>query len=149
METKSLTKANETRPSLFDSRGWLDKFINSPLEDYFNFSRVLNVPAVNVNETDDQYFLSFASPGLEKKDIQVQVEDDMLTISAQKEEKEEKIGKYNRREYNYSSWTRSFTLPDDADESKIKAEYKNGELKVEIPRSEKKVRSNVKTINLS
>jgi HSP20 family protein len=149
METKSLTKANQPRPSLFDSRGWLDKFINSPLEDYFNFSRALNLPAVNVNETDDQYFVSLAAPGLDKKDIQVQMEDDMLTIRAQKEEKEEKIGKYNHREYNFSSWSRSFTLPDDADESKIKAEYKNGELKIDIPRSAKKVRSNVKTISLS
>jgi HSP20 family protein len=148
METKVLAKENQVRPSLFENGGWLDKFFNTPLDEYFNFSRVINVPAVNVTESDAMYSLSIATPGLEKKDIQVQVEDGIMTISAEKEEKEEKTGKYNRREYNYSSWSRSFTLPEDADDTKIKADYKNGELKIEVPRSERKMKSNVKTISV-
>jgi HSP20 family protein len=59
----------------------------------------------------------------------------MLTISVEKEEKKESDDKYNRREYNYSSWTRSFSLPDDVIEAKISAEYKNGELKIDVPKS--------------
>ena len=148
MENQLVTKSKQGWPSLFDNRGWLDKFFNSPLDEYFNFSRIINVPAVNVNETDTGYSLTIASPGLEKKDFKVQVEDGVLTISAEKEQKEEKNGKYNRREYNYSSWARSFTLPDDADDTKIKAEYKNGELKVDVPRTEKKMKENVKSINI-
>ena len=148
METKTLAKTKQGRPSIFDNAGWLDKFFNSSLDDYFNFSRVLNVPAVNVNETDSAYSLSIATPGLEKNDFNVVVEDGMLTISAEKEQKEENKKDYFRREYNYSSWSRSFTLPDDADDTKVKAEYKNGELKIDIPRTEKKVKNNVKKINI-
>ena len=134
---------------MFDNGGWLDKMFNAPLDQYFNFSRVLNVPAVNVNETDTAYALTIASPGLEKKDFKLLVEDGVMTISAEKEEKEETNGKVNRREYNYSSWSRSFTLPEDVDDSKIKAEYKNGELKIDLLRTGKKVKANAKTISVS
>ena len=146
METKAVAKTKPGWPALFDSGTWLDKFFNSPLDEYFNFGRTLNVPSVNVNETGDAYALSIATPGLEKNDIHVQIEDGMLTISAEKEEKEEKNGKFNRREYNYSSWSRSFTLPEDIDQTKIKAEYKNGELRIDVPRSAKKTNNNVKNI---
>ena len=75
----------------------------------------------------------------------------MLTITAEKEkeEKEEKNGRYNRREYNYSSWSRSFTLPEDCDEGKIDAAYKNGELKVSISRTAARQAENVKKIAVS
>lgn len=149
MESKTLTKSNQDRPTIFDSRGWLDRFFNSPLDEYFNFGRAISIPSINVNETDDKYILSIATPGLDKKDIHVELHGNMLTIKAEKEEKEEKYGKFNRREYNYSSWSRSFTLPEDADSSAIKAEYKNGELKVDMPRSEKHLKSNVKNIAVS
>jgi len=149
METRSLTKSNQERPSIFDSRGWLDRFFNSPLDEYFNFGRAVSIPSVNVNETDDKYMLSIATPGLDKKDIHVELDGNMLTIKAEKEEKEEKNGKFNRREYNYSSWSRSFTLPEDTDGAHIKAEYKNGELKVEMPRSEKHSKANVKAIQVN
>ncbi|MFI5153978.1 MAG: Hsp20/alpha crystallin family protein [Chitinophagales bacterium] len=149
METKAVARAKQNWPTLFDNSGWLDKVFNAPLDELYNFSRELNVPAVNVNETDSEYALSIATPGLEKKDFKLLVEDGVMTISAEKEEREEKIGKFNRREYNYSSWSRSFTLPEDADDSKIKAEYKNGELKIDLPRTEKKVKANAKTINIS
>ena len=77
--------------------------------------------------------------------------DDMLTISAEKtkEEKEERNGRYNRREYNYSSWSRSFTLPEDAEGNKIDAKYENGELKIAIPKTAGKERKNVKSISVN
>jgi HSP20 family protein len=149
METRTLTKSNQDRPSIFDSRGWLDRFFNSPLDEYFNFGRAISIPSINVNETDEKYMLSIATPGLDKKDIHVELNGNMLTIKAEKEEKEEKHGKFNRREYNYSSWSRSFTLPEDADGSGLKAEYKNGELRVEMPRNEKKSKANVKSITVN
>jgi HSP20 family protein len=88
----------------------------------------MNVPAVNVSETDKEFALTIAAPGLDKNDFKVDAYDDMLTISAEKEKevKEEKNGRYNRREYNYSSWSRSFPLPENCDAGKINAEYKNG-----------------------
>ncbi len=149
METKAVDKPRTSWPTLFDS-GWMEKFFNAPLDEFFNFGKVMNVPAVNVTETDKDFKLSIAAPGLEKKDFKVDAFDDMLTISAEKEkeEKEEK-DRYNRREYNYQSWSRSFTLPENCDLTKINAEYKNGELKIFIPKREVKEPKKVKTISVN
>jgi HSP20 family protein len=151
METKAVEKKGNNRPSVFDNGGWLNNFFNAPLDEYFNMGKVMNVPAVNVTETDTAYHLSIAAPGLEKTDFKVECVNGMLTIMAEKEkeEKEEKNGRYNRREYNYSSWSRSFTLPEDCDEGKIDAAYKNGELKVSISRTAVKQAENVKLITVS
>jgi len=149
METRAITKSANGWPKIFESSNWLDNFMSSPIDEYFNFSRVSNVPAVNVNEEPEKYALTIAAPGLEKKDFKMVIEDGIMTISAEKEEKSERPGKYNRREYNYSSWTRSFTLPDDANELAIKAEYKNGELKIDVPRTGKKLPSKVNNIQIN
>lgn len=149
METKAVDKPRTSWPTLFDS-GWMDKFFNAPLDEFFNFGKVMNVPAVNVTETDKDYRLSIAAPGLEKKDFKVDAFDEMLTISAEKEKVEkEETDRYNRREYNYSSWSRSFTLPENCDFGKINAEYKNGELKIIIPKKEVKEPKKVKNISVN
>ena len=147
MENKAVDKPRTFWPSVYDS-GWMEKFFNAPLDEFFNFGKVMNVPAVNVTETDKEFRLSIAAPGLEKKDFKVDAFDEMLTISAEheKEEKEEKSGRFNRREYNYSSWSRSFTLPENCNYGKIDAEYKNGELKIIIPKTEVKEPKKVKSI---
>jgi len=89
-----------------------------------------------------------AAPGMDRKDFQVETAKDMLTISAEKEkeEKEEREGRDNRREYNYSSWSRSFSLPEDCNAEKIDAEYKSGELRISIPKTAIKKPKNVHTI---
>jgi len=151
METKAVDRPRTSWPTLFD-RGWMDKFFNAPLDEFLNFGKVINVPAVNVSETDKHFKLNIAAPGLEKKDFKIDADDDMLTISAEheKEEKEEKDGRFNRREYNYTSWSRSFSLPENCDTSKIEAEYKNGELKIMIPKKEvKESKKNVKSITVN
>ena len=139
MENKAVDKPRTTWPSVFES-GWMDKFFNAPLDEFFNVSKVMNVPAVNVSETEREFKLCIAAPGLEKKDFKVEAFDEMLTISAEHEteKKEEKNGRFNRREYNYSSWSRSFTLPENCDAGKIDAAYNNGELKILIPKIEVK-----------
>lgn len=108
----------------------------------------MNVPAVNVSETENEFKLTIAAPGLEKEDIKVDTFDDILTISAmkEKEEKEETNGRFNRLEYNFNSWSRSFTLPENCDAVKINAEYKNGELKIILPKKEVKEPKRVKHI---
>lgn len=76
------------------------------------WDRSLTVPAVNITESDKHYEMSIAAPGLKKEDFNIDLEGNMLTISAEKEEnKEEKDKDYTRREYNYSSFSRTFTLP--------------------------------------
>lgn len=150
MENKALYKPRISRPSFFES-GWMDKFFNAPLDEFFNFNKVMSVPAVNVTETEKEFRLSIAAPGLERKDFKVEAYDDMLTISAEheREQKEDGNDRFNRREYNYSSWSRSFTLPENCDFSKIDAEYKNGELKLVVPKIEVKEPKKVKSISVN
>jgi len=150
METKAIEKSKTSWPTLFDNN-WMDKFFNSPVDEFFNFGKVMNVPAVNVSESDKDFRLTIAAPGLEKKDFKVDFVDNMLTISAEheKEMKEEETGRFNRREYNYTSWSRSFTLPENCNFNKIDAEYKNGELRIMIPKMEVKQPKKVKTISVT
>ena len=150
METKAVDRPKTSWPTLFDN-GWMEKFFNAPLDEFFNYGKVINIPAVNVTETEKEFKLCVAAPGLEKKDFKIEALDEMLTISAEheKEVKEEKDGRFNRREYNYSSWTRSFTLPENCNFNKIEAEYKNGELKILIPKMEVKEPKKIKSISIN
>jgi HSP20 family protein len=152
METKVVDKPRTTSlPTLFDT-GWMEKFFNAPLDEFFNMGKVMNVPAVNVTETDKEFRLCVAAPGMEKKDFKIEAFDEMLTISAEHEKKEEKVefqGRFNRREYNYSSWTRSFALPENCNAAKIEANYVNGELKIVIPKLEIKEAKKVKNISVN
>jgi HSP20 family protein len=147
MEKNVLEKVSKPFPSLFGN-GWLDRMLSTPLDEYLGMTRVMNIPAVNVSETDKEYIVVLAAPGMDRKDFQVETVEDMLTISAEKEkeEKEEREGRYNRREYNYSSWSRSFSLPEDCNAEKIDAEYRSGELRIKIPKTASKKPKNVHTI---
>ena len=81
--------------------------------------------------------VSLAAPGLKKDEIKIDVEGNMLTISSEKEEKiEEKDKKFTRKEYSYSSFSRSFTLPEDVKAESIDAHYENGVLEIKLPRKE-------------
>jgi HSP20 family protein len=145
MERKELTRKGPQR-SIFDS-GWMDRFFDYPINEFFSTGKIMSSPAVNVSESDKEYHISVAAPGLDKSDFKVETDDDVLTISAEKE-MEEKEGKYNRREYNYSSWRRSFHLPDGTDATKIDAEYKNGELHIHIPRTTERETKNLQQVNI-
>jgi HSP20 family protein len=134
MNTRSLAKRTERMPSFFED------FFNKPLLDLFDgsfSSRMMNVPAVNITERKEDYLVSLAAPGLKKEDFKIDVEGNMLTISSEKEEKnEEKEEKYTRQEYSYSSFERSFTLPDEVSKDKIDAHYQDGVLKLVLPKKE-------------
>jgi HSP20 family protein len=113
------------RPSLFDFNGGLREF------------GLTNVPSVNITENEKAFNIELAAPGLEKKDFKIEVENDVLTISSEKEkeEKEEKKN-YRRREYSYQSFSRSFDLPENSLADKIDAHYENGILKLTLPKKE-------------
>lgn len=97
------------------------------------------VPAVNINETDKAYEIEMAVPGLDKKDINVEVDDNVLTISSKKEvETSDDKKNVKRREFHYSSFERSFTIPEDLDADKIDAKQENGILYVTIPKKVEK-----------
>jgi HSP20 family protein len=93
----------------------------------------INMPAVNVKETEKSYELELAVPGLSKKDFKIMAEEGILTVSSEREEEKElKEKDYTRKEFEYSSFSRSFTLPENVNEEEIKAGYDNGILKLSI-----------------
>ena len=95
-------------------------------------------PLVDISEDDKEYLIKAELPDIKKDDIKLSVHDNILSISGERKyEKEEKGKKYHRVERAYGSFLRSFTLPEDADASKIAAENKDGILKVHLPKSEK------------
>lgn len=96
----------------------------------------LEIPPVNIRQDDKLYSIELATPGFDKKDVKIDVKDGVITISSDKktETKEEKED-YSRVEYDYRSFSRSFTLPNDAVEKDIKASMENGQLTIEIPKS--------------
>lgn len=95
------------------------------------------VPIVDISETDTAYLIKGEIPGVKKEDVKVTIEDDMITLRGErKQEKEDKGEKYHRIERCYGSFMRSFHLPDDAEESTVKAEFKDGMISVTLPKSE-------------
>jgi len=91
------------------------------------------IPAVDVREEKDRYVLEAELPGLTEKDIEVKVEDNLLTISSKKDEKrEEKRNGYLIRERRSSAFQRSFVLPTDVDKENITAQFKNGILTLDM-----------------
>lgn len=95
-------------------------------------------PLVDISEDEKEYVIKAEVPEMKKEEIKITVHDDVLSISGERKyEKEDKGKKYHRVERAYGSFMRSFTLPEDADGSKVNAEYKDGILKVHLPKSEK------------
>ena len=95
-------------------------------------------PLVDISEDDKEYVIKAELPEMKKEEIKINVHDDVLAISGERKyEKEEKGKKYHRIERAYGSFLRSFSLPEDADGSKVNAEYKDGVLKVHLPKSER------------
>jgi len=107
------------------------------------------VPAVNVSERDQAFDLEFAAPGFEKGDFRVHLENEMLVISANREEsKEAKEKNFTRREFHFGSFERSFTLPENVDADNIQATYTNGILHVQLPKKSVQTSATKKQIEI-
>jgi HSP20 family protein len=143
MSTPTLAKVNEKMPAVFD-----DFF--KPWNEWFDgglMNRTMKVPSVNITEHKDEYVVALAAPGLKKEDFKIDVEANMLTVSCEKEEnKEEKDKKFTRKEYNYTSFSRSFTLPEEVNREKIEAKYEDGVLKIALPRKDEAKKITAKQI---
>ena len=97
------------------------------------------IPAVNIHESDENFIVEVAAPGKSKEDFKIELDNDVLTISAEDKidkEASDKNGKYTRREFSYSTFKRAFSLPDTVDSSKISANYNNGVLEIGLPKKE-------------
>lgn len=118
--------------------------LRSLMEDFWNsenlFDRALfkkdSLPAVNIKETDGAYEVEVAAPGYQKKDFKIDIQNGVLNISAEtSDQKEEESGNYTRREFAYSSFNRSFTLPENAKEDNVTAKYDNGLLMLKLEKA--------------
>lgn len=130
--------------------GWVNDFFNPIFNDSFLSDRfIARVPAVNVAETSEAYHIEVAAPGLDKGDFKLNIDGEVLTISAEKKtENTNESKKYSKREYSYTSFTRSFTLPESIDHNSIDANYKDGVLQVVIGKKEEaKVASRLIEVN--
>jgi len=119
-------------PSIFND------FFDRDLFDMTNTSFMNStLPAVNIKESKEDYQVEVAVPGMNKDDFKIELENNFLVISSEKEDKKEEEGKeFTRREFSYQSFKRSFSLPKTIEDSKIKANYKDGVLKITLPKKE-------------
>jgi HSP20 family protein len=149
---KTLVKRDGLFPSLESKsmNNFFDDFITKDLFDWTdrNFAALgSNLPSVNLKETDTKIEVELAAPGMKREDFKVEIDNDILMISSEKEEeKEEKKDNYLRREFNYQSFSRTFSLPDTIDENKIEATYKDGILHVVVAKKEGMKKRTLKTI---
>lgn len=130
--TTLVKNTNSSFPSLFND------FFNDSVNRWSYDAATYNMPAVNIAETTDYYKIELAVPGLSKEDIKINIDDHKLTISAEKEQQEnENNSNYYRKEFNYSNFKRSFTLPEyEVDEDKIEANFENGVLSMILHKRE-------------
>lgn len=131
----SLVKFSNTMPSLFD------RFFDNEMFDWSNrhFSDTnTTLPAVNIREDHDGFEVEMSAPGLDKKDFNIELNNNTLTISSEKksENETEDDQYFTKREFSYQSFSRSFTLPNMVEGEKISAKYDSGILKIQIPKKE-------------
>ncbi|MFT6996529.1 MAG: HSP20 family protein [Cryomorphaceae bacterium] len=148
-KTMSLIKFKHHAPA----RNNFDNFFNEFFEGEFNprkVARTSSVPAANVKETEKGFHVELAAPGMVKEDFKIELNVDLLTIRAEKsEDKEGKGERFTKREFNFTSFERSFRLPENIDFEKINAKYENGILTLEIPKTEVEEEVKVRQIAIS
>lgn len=131
----------------------LENFFGRDLADFDNFfQRRGHVPAVNIKENDHDFEIEVAAPGLKKEDFKLNLDNNVLTISSEKEvrnEEKDQKGNYTRQEFGYQSFSRSFSLPELVDADKIKASYTDGILRIHVPKREEAKKRSPRNIDIS
>lgn len=155
--------SNPITPALWEPSMLQDPFFSDLMNtrrNIFNLNRIFNRdiedeleinPAINVKDTQNNYEIEMAAPGLAKDDFNITIEDGVLTVSAEKEEKsEEKKEGYLCKEFNYNSFSRSMILPESVDEDKeVKAHYQDGILKLMLHKKQEAKPKLLKTVKVS
>jgi HSP20 family protein len=113
-------------------------------------NRTSSMPAVNIREDEKNYILDLAIPGIDKKDLKIDMNEDVLTISSEtSNETEQSKDGYKRKEFSYSSFCRSFYIPENVNKDKIEASYKDGIINVTLPKQEEEKSKISKEIKIS
>src|ERR1700744_456826 len=132
----TLVKFNNNRNNTL-MPGFNDVFDSIFNDTFFSDRMISRVPAVNISESENNYHVELAAPGLKKEDFKLALERNQLTISVeQTAEQNDEQKNYSKREYSYSSFVRSFTLPESADHANIEASYTDGILRIDIAKRE-------------
>ena len=150
----SRKRNGRTFPSLVNDFFNTDRFFGPSILDFngglLDLDKSLVVPEANIIENGKDFRIELAAPGLEKKDFKVEVQDGVLSISAEKkEEQKEETKNYRRREFSYNTFCRSFTLPDNLVTDKIDAMYENGVLRLTLPKKEVTISKPAKQIKVA
>ena len=143
----TLVRYQNQLPSLFD------RFFNNDFESWNknNFSNTnTTLPSVNIKENKDAFLVEVAAPGFEKSDFKIELNNDLLTISSEKEIKDEVKDneRISKQEFSYQSFKRAFTLPELVEDDQISAKYENGILAIIIPKKEEAKPKPVKQIEI-
>ena len=129
-------------PSIFD-----DLFFG---EEFRPLSQQSSFPSVNIKEEETAFTLEFAIPGYNKEDLSIRVEDDILSISSEKESQSNSNEEaYTRKEFSYTSFNRSFSLPEIVDVDKIEAKTQDGMLYLTLPKKDELLQNKTKTIAIN
>ena len=143
----TLIKTSPASPSLLNDFFGMNRYFDKEFPGGKFFQ---TAPAVNIVEDENRYRVELAVPGLKREDFKVRVENDVMTISAEKkEETREEKDRYTRREYYYGSFERSFTLPANCSPDKIEGKYEDGVLKFFIPKVDQTKKSASREIKVS
>lgn len=144
------TKYRNCAPA--DHRGGNVFFDDRIFRDFFNdaWKGGSAMPASNIKESDENYTIELAVPGLDKGDFKIKLEKQLLTISSEKkDEKNNESEKYTRKEFQYSSFKRSWNLPETVNTEAISATYNNGILSVVLPKKQEEAKSTDKMIDIA
>lgn len=138
-------------PTVFSTQTANDNILDRLMNEDYNLNKGYNntVPGVNILEHPDKIEMQIAVPGIDKSDIAINLEDDVLTISAEKEasQKDDKIN-YLKREFAYNCFKRAFNLPEDVNQDKIEANQQNGILYITLPKKETAVKHGPRSIEV-
>lgn len=143
------TNSNSNFPTLSN---WLDDIFNRELPSVFtaNFNTGITLPKVNIKETADAFMVEMAVPGLKKSDFHIDLDNQVLSISTETREEHEQQGEhYTRREFGYSSFKRTFNLPESVNDEQINANYENGILNILLPKKEEAKQKPARSIEIS
>jgi HSP20 family protein len=150
-KTGGLTRTSR-RSNFPNWSSWIDDIFNDDMGSVLNsnFNQGITLPKVNIKETENDYFLNMAVPGMKKSDFHIDIENELLSISTEIKDEEEIEGEtYTRREYGYASFKRTFSLPESVNETKIKASYVDGILSIQLPKREEAKPKPARSIKIS
>lgn len=145
----TIVKWNNSNNSFPLLTNFVDDVFKTDFSDFL-VEKKANVPSANIKETADLFIIELAVPGMKKEEIKVDVNDYLLTIQGQKEENatEEKES-YIRKEFNFTSWQRSFYLPKSVNTESIVAKYEGGILNITVPKKDEAKKKGPKQIEIS